>query len=248
VSFGFQTANDELLEKIGRLHDAGRFFAAYREARAAGFKNINVDLIFGFAGQSPADWEKTLGEVIAIKPEHISTYALKIEANTKMGKENVAVDPDAQADMYLRASEILLEAGYQHYEISNFARPGLESKHNKRYWLNEETIGAGVSAAGYQGGRRRKNVTQLKTYFDALEEGRLPVAEIIELSPEDRAREDIMLALRLKEGVASSRLASLNVPALNQFKRAGLIRADAGRTTLTPQGWLLSNQLFQYFV
>ncbi len=248
ISFGFQTANAAQLEKIGRLHTREMFFERFRLARSLGFDNINVDLIFGFDGQDAADWTDTLDRVLAISPEHISTYALKVEPGTPMQRSGVVVDGDVQADLYLEASKRFRAAGYAHYEISNFSKPGRRSAHNSRYWLNEETIGLGVSSASYLNGERRKNTGHLKLYFDAFAAGEPPHQDVTALSPGESSRESLMLKLRLKDGVPYDELAPLNLPMVPVFLKQGLASLEKGLYSLTPQGWLLSNRLYQDFL
>jgi oxygen-independent coproporphyrinogen-3 oxidase len=248
ISFGFQTANPAQLKQIGRLHTRETFFERFDLARSLGFDNINVDLIFGFEGQDAADWSDTLERVIDIAPEHVSTYALKIEPGTPLQRSGAVVDGDAQADRYLEASERLRNAGYEHYEISNFAKPSRRSAHNSRYWLNQETIGLGVSSASYVNGERRKNPGGLIPYFEALSQGRAPRQEVASLAPDEAFRETLMLKLRLSDGVAYRDLEPLNLPMVPVFLSRGLASLEKGLYSLTPQGWLLSNRLYQDFL
>jgi len=248
ISFGFQTANPAQLEKIGRLHTREMFFERFNLARSIGFNNINIDLIFGFDGQDAADWNDTLDRVLAISPEHISTYALKVEPGTPMHRSGVMVNDDLQADLYIAASNCFRDAGYEHYEISNFSKPGLRSTHNSRYWLNQETVGVGVSSTSFINGERRKNTGALPAYMDALSKGTLPRQEVNALTPEKLARESLMLKLRLSDGVPYSELEPLNLPMVPVFLRRGLASLDKGLYSLTPQGWLLSNRLYQDFL
>jgi oxygen-independent coproporphyrinogen-3 oxidase len=248
ISFGFQTANAAQLEKIGRLHTREMFFERFRLARALGFDNINVDLIFGFDGQDAADWADTLQRVLEVSPEHISTYALKVEPGTPMHKSGVVVDGDAQADLYMMASARFRDAGYEHYEISNFSKPGRRSAHNSRYWRNEETIGLGVSSTSYTNGERRKNTGHLKLYLDAFAAGLPPKQEVTALTPEESFRESLMLKLRLKDGVPYRELEPLLLPMVPVFLKQGLASLEKGLYSLTPQGWLLSNRLYQDFL
>lgn len=248
LSFGLQTADDALLKRIDRLHTFDEFLTRFAAARALGFKNINIDLIFGLPGQTLADWTATVEKVLALKPEHISAYALKVEDGTAFGRDNVEAEPDLQADMYLAASERLKAAGYDHYEISNFAQPGFESKHNLLYWKNAPTIGIGLSAASHVGRRRWKNVRGLLDYMQASQDGKLWQAEDVELSESEQEKENVMLALRLKEGVPMAAVERANVPVAKQFIKEGLAVLENNFYKLTPRGWLVSNQLFQHLV
>jgi oxygen-independent coproporphyrinogen-3 oxidase len=248
ISFGLQTTDDALLKKIDRLHTFDEFKTRYTLARELGFENINIDLIYGLPGQTLGDWEATVKTVLALKPEHISAYALKVEEGTSFSRDNVEAEPDLQADMYLSASRLLMAAGYEHYEISNFARPGFRSQHNLLYWKNEATIGVGLSAASHVGRRRWKNVRGLLDYMQAIQEGKTSQSENIELSENDQFRENVMLNLRLSEGVPVSVIEQTKIPVIAQFVKEGLATLENNFFRLTPRGWLVSNQLFQYLV
>ena len=248
LSIGLQSADDATLARLGRLHDYQKFLRAYETARRVGFDNVNVDLMFGLPGQTPAQWRETVERVIALDPDHVSAYALKVENGTRFAKDGVDVDDDLEADMYLDASTALVAAGFEHYEISNFARPGRASRHNLRYWTNADTIGAGVSAAGFLDGVRWKNTSRFADYVRAGLEGRAPEREETALPADERQRELMMLNLRLREGVDAATLRRMNVPVLDAFLRRGWATETAGRYRLNPSGWLVSNQLFQHFV
>lgn len=248
LSIGFQTADEHLLKKLGRLHDKKKFLETYALARGLGFNNINIDLMFGLPDQTLSSWTETLEEVVSLKPEHVSTYALKVESGTHLSKDRFEVDQDLEADMYLEASHLLSSHGYDHYEISNFAKPGFESRHNLLYWKNEPTLGLGVGAASFIGGRRRKNTSQLSAYMESCLDGKVPPSEESALHPAELERENVMLKLRLKEGVEESFLRKMKIPLVDQFLKAGLAASRNGSYSLTPQGWLLSNQLFQELV
>ncbi|MCG3203509.1 MAG: Oxygen-independent coproporphyrinogen-III oxidase-like protein YqeR [Elusimicrobia bacterium] len=248
LSFGLQSTNNALLKKMGRLHDIERFFHVYELARSLGFENINVDLMFGLPEQSLLDWEETLDRIRELSPEHVSTYALKIEPGTKFSAEGFKVNGDLEADMYLLASQKLRNWGYEHYEISNFAKPGKESRHNLLYWENQDTLGVGVSSTSYLGGRRFKNTTHLQTYLEASAKGQSVCQEETVLERGDRERETLMLNLRLKRGVASHLLDPLQLPIFKTFLDQGLAVLEKGMYSLTPKGWLLSNLLFQQLV
>ncbi len=248
LSFGVQTTNDLLLKRLGRLHDSETFFKKFDMARTGGFDNINVDLMFGLPDQTLDDWRATLESVAALEPEHISAYALKIEPGTEFGREGLTVDSDLEADMYLVASEFLSAHGYEHYEISNFAKPGRESKHNLLYWENKDTIGVGLSSTSFFQGKRMKNVAHLRTYLEAISSGAPTVVDSSSLNADDHERESVMLALRLKRGVSIAQLERMRAPMTSTFLAQGLAVKEKGMYSLTPKGWLLSNLLFQQFV
>jgi coproporphyrinogen III oxidase-like Fe-S oxidoreductase len=150
--------------------------------------------------------------------------------------------------MYLEASDRLQRLGYVHYEISNFAQPGRESRHNLRYWTNADTIGAGVSAAGFQDGVRWKNTPKLQAYIDAGLGGKAPEREETSLPADELSREELMLRLRLRSGVDAQVVRRLGIPVLDTFLSKGWATELDGRFALRPSGWLMSNQLFQHFV
>jgi DNA invertase Pin-like site-specific DNA recombinase len=162
--------------------------------------------------------------------------------------DNIAFSERKIEHMYLSASRLLMAAGYEHYEISNFARPGFRSQHNLLYWKNEATIGVGLSAASHVGRRRWKNVRGLLDYMQAIQEGKTSQSENIELSENDQFRENVMLNLRLSEGVPVSVIEQTKIPVIAQFVKEGLATLENNFFRLTPRGWLVSNQLFQYLV
>ncbi len=248
LSLGLQSADNAMLERLGRLHSYERFVEAYETARRIGFTNINVDLMFGLPGQTLADWRDTLKRVLDLSPDHLSAYALKVEYGTKFAKQGVEVNDDEEAEMYMEASSTLQARGYVHYEISNFCRPGRESAHNLRYWLNGDSIGAGVSAAGFCQGMRWKNTTRFQAYVESGMAGRAPEREELILSPDEQEREKLMLGLRLRTGVSAAALREMKIPTLDVFLSKGWASETDGRFVLTPSGWLVSNQLFHHFV
>jgi oxygen-independent coproporphyrinogen III oxidase len=245
LSFGLQAAQERHLKALGRLHDWARFEQAWRDSRAAGFRNLNVDLMYGLPAQTLAEWGESLDRVLALGPEHLSAYALTVEEKTSFGHHGVETDDDLQADMYELLADRLEGAGYVHYEISNFARKGFECRHNLKYWRNDECLGAGVSAAWYAGGLRRKNTDDLTDYIEALEAGRSPQVEAVRLPEEERVGEDLMLGLRTRDGASlGPRTLELYGAALRRHSSDGLVRLEAGRAKPTRRGWLLSNRLF----
>jgi oxygen-independent coproporphyrinogen III oxidase len=246
LSFGLQAFQDKHLAGLGRLHDAARFERSWRDARAAGFKNLNLDLMYGLPGQTFAEWEESLDRALRLAPEHLSAYALTVEEKTAFGHHGVETDDDLQADMYEALADRFEGAGYVHYEISNFAKPGRECRHNFKYWRNEECLGAGVSAAWYREGVRRKNTENLTAYMEAIEAGRSPVIEETCLPEPDQVGEDLMLGLRTKDGATlSERALDLYGDKLRRHAVDGLILMECGHVRPTRRGWLLSNRLFR---
>lgn len=249
LSFGLQAAQDRLLKTLGRLHSFDRFVEVFHLARARGFDNINIDLMYGLPGQTMADWRDTLTRAADLAPEHVSAYALTVEEGTVFDRRGVGTDGDLQADMYEAAADAMAAAGYEHYEISNFAKPGRACRHNLRYWRNLPCLAVGVGAAGYWQGRRRKNTEDIQTYVNAIETGASSVIEDDVLDEAAKEGENLMLGLRLSEGVAPGpRARAMHGEVLQKFESLGFLTSDGSRYYPTRRGWLLSNQLFQEFV
>jgi oxygen-independent coproporphyrinogen-3 oxidase len=245
LSFGLQSDDPALLTSLGRTHTYEDLVRVMGNARSQGFQNRNVDLMYGLPGQTVEGWINTLRRVLEMNPEHLSAYALQVEESTYYHRSGVQSDDDLQADMYETAADILESAGYRHYEISNFARPGFDCRHNLRYWRNQECLGAGVSAARYDGAQRYTNTDDLTSYMDSvLMDGR-PRQETVSLSPDEREGENIMLGLRLQEGVCPSpRGQVLFGKVLDRSVRDGLLVREGDRYRPTRRGWRLSNQIF----
>lgn len=202
LSIGLQSFDDAILKAMDRLHTAEEFRDAYRAARAVGFDNVSVDLIYGFPEQSMESWQSTLEEAAALEPEHLSLYALTVEEHTPLYVRGAWVNNDQQADMYEVSRRILRDHGYEQYEISNFARPERACRHNLLYWRQDDYIGAGVGAVGCVGGLRWQNAKSLNGYARFLFQGELPWVSSEPLDPATRKFERLMLGLRLREGLA----------------------------------------------
>jgi len=246
ISFGAQSMDDGELLQIGRRTSGSRTEAAVRMARAAGFANINLDLIYGVPGQTLEGWLATLEAVLALEPAHVSCYALTVEEKTRLHidvRRGDTAEPDAalQNEMEDAAARRLAAAGFTHYEISNYARHGFACRHNLLYWQGQDYLGLGPSAQSYLDGRRFGNVESVEDYDRMLEEGRLPVAESELLSDEQRQRERIVFGLRLIEGVEKALLRHEPPDrawrqTLEQLTRRGLLEERAGRLRLTAEG------------
>ncbi|HUQ38594.1 MAG TPA: radical SAM family heme chaperone HemW [Acidimicrobiales bacterium] len=237
LSFGAQSTVDHVLEGLGRSHRRGALEAAMTAARAAGFDNVNVDLIMGGPGESADDWRRSLDDVLALEPEHVSAYALTVEAGTPLALDPARhPDDDELADKYLVAEEVLTEAGMASYEISNWARPGRECRHNLLYWRQGDYRGIGCAAHSHEAGRRWWNVRTPERYIAAVTAGSSPVAGEEHLDAATRVLEARQLALRTSDGVP---VASLDdVDAI-----AGLVTVHDGRAVLSPRGRLLANEV-----
>jgi oxygen-independent coproporphyrinogen-3 oxidase len=258
LSVGVQSTNDRLLRLLGRRHSAAGAATAIRAAREAGFDNVSIDLIYGVPMQDLSMWRETLETVASWGVEHVSCYMLTVEPGTPMEKGvqrgTLRVPPDeAVVEMYDLAGELLGSAGYNRYEISNWALPGRESAHNLTYWRNRPYLGIGAGAAGYWGGRRYKLLPAVRGYVEGVRAGRIPLAED---EPEDRHRDmsdTLILGLRLAEGVSLSAFAArFGVAPYAEFggtlrwaSEEGLLTLDGDRLVLTGRGIVLSNELFE---
>jgi len=241
LSFGVQSMAPHVLAALGRTHDPAGVERAVGAARAAGFDNFNLDLIYGAAGETTADWRATLDAALAFDPPHVSAYALTVEPGTPLARrigagEIPAPDDDDQAEKYLAADAALSAAGRPWYEISNWARPGRECRHNLLYWAQGEYLGVGCAAHGHTPvGRRWWNVRTPDRYIGLVEEGASAEAGHETLEGPDREAEAAMLALRTRHGVPSG-------PAAGGLVADGLAERRAGRIVLTPAGRLLANE------
>lgn len=249
LSLGLQCTQDTLLKSVGRRHTFEDFLDSYRSAKDSGAFALNVDLMYGLPGQSLQDLRDSVRTVLDLDPGHLSLYGLQVEDRTLFGKREVEVNEDLAREMFEAALDLLQGAGYLHYEISNFARPGMESLHNLNYWLGGEYLGLGVGAASFLGGRRSASLDRLEAYLSCVEEGRLPVAEEERLEGKARLGERVMLGLRLVQGMdLSPEIVEVFHPKLEKLVRLGLVERAPGRARLTKPGLFVANQVFQEFV
>jgi len=261
LSLGLQSCSEAVLRTLGRAHSAAQGLAAAGAAREAGWRNLNVDLIYAVPGQSLEEWQDTLRQVIALQPEHVSAYGLSVEPGTPLAAEIQAgrlcePEDDLYAQMYLAAEKMLTEAGYEHYEISNYARPGFACQHNRSYWLNAEYLGLGVGAHSHRCGVRWNNVGAVGVYMDRLERGQMPVLRAEALSVHARVGEALMLGLRQAEGVSEQVLTDRYGIAprevfgleIEQLAGEGLLIAEEGRLRIPQEKWLVSNEVLGNFI
>lgn len=259
ISMGVQAWQDKLLKKIGRIHTQVEFVEGYHLARQAGFDNINLDLMFTLPTQTLEDWEETLENIIRLKPEHLSTYSLIIEENTpfyRLYNENELPLPDEILDreMYYKAKEILKQNGYSHYEISNFAKPGYESRHNIVYWKQKEYIGFGLGAHSYSGKTRFHNTYDMDKYMNPTGCDSVEDIEISDIY--DEYAEYMFLGLRLIEGISisdfkakfSQDIYSVYGKELEECKKLLLLYENNGYIALTSRGLDVSNSVFEKFL
>jgi len=245
LSMGAQSFDTAVLAALERLHDPASVRRAMREARAAGYANVNLDLIYGAHGETLDAWERTLRETVDLAPEHVSAYALTIEPSTPLGRKVQqgvvpAPDPDLQADMFELACAILSDAGYQHYEVSNWAKPGFACVHNLGYWERRPYVGLGAGAHSYRDDRRWWNVRPPEEYLSLVEAGTLPVGGEERLEPSDAYLEEVFLRLRILEGVPASWVEPGKAA---PFLDGGLLRDDDGALVPTERGMLVLNEL-----
>ncbi len=262
ASFGAQTFDDGELARLGRSHSADDARRTFRYLRDAGFDNISFDLIAGLPGQTMAGWRSNLDEAFALRPEHLSFYLLEVHQGTPLANHiesglQPKPDEDLAADMYEVMLDRAVEAGYEHYEISNLCLPALESRHNTKYWTAAPYYGFGCSAHSYDGGFRRwANERDLGRYMEMIEPGGTAIVDETRLSEVDRQAEAVFLGLRMMQGFSfeeysrafGADLREVHEKDLTRFRKAGLIECNGDLLKLTRAGALLSNEVFAAFV
>ena len=286
LSLGLQSADDAELKKLGRIHTYGDFLESFGLARKKGFGNINVDLISSLPGQTPQGWAGTLKKVLRLMPEHISAYSLIIEEGTPFyevfredelrreqgGNPRFLPSEEAEREMYARTLELLESRGYQRYEISNYALPGKECRHNIGYWQLAPYLGLGLGSSSFMENARFSNTRNLNDYLDGMfcslpeilaDPGRNPQdsgsqggAEILHLDKKQRMEEFMFLGLRMTAGIERRRfeekfsviLESMYGPAIRKLQQQGLLAQREGRIFLTEQGIAVSNYVFGEFL
>ena len=254
LSLGMQSASDAELQAVHRLHDFQQVTQAVAACKKAKIKNLSLDLIYGLPGQSIESWKKSLEAALALEPQHLSCYGLKVEPGTaldgRVTRGEILPDDDTQADMYLWTVERLEQAGYPQYEISNFARPGYQSRHNLKYWMGRPYLGFGPGAHSDFGGRRYSFVRDLDRYIRGILGGGSVIDESDIVPHRERGGEYLMLRLRTTRGIEEweyRREFSMNFDPLEQkleeYERQGWAMKRDRRWHLTPKGFLVSNQL-----
>jgi oxygen-independent coproporphyrinogen-3 oxidase len=245
LSIGAQSFDPTVLSALERIHQPVSVRAAVAAARRAGYRNLSLDLIYGANGETLESWRRSLGDAIALGPDHLSAYALTIEPATSLGRkvaagETPGPDPDLQADMFMLACEALADAGYRHYEISNWARPGFECVHNLGYWERRPYVGLGAGAHSYRDDVRWWNVRPPETYLEMIGRDELPIGGSESLDPSDAYLEEVFLKLRILEGVPAS---WFDEDRYERYVRTGLLTDDLGQLVPTERGMLLLNEL-----
>jgi len=241
------------LNGIKRLHTAETALSSFQTARQVGFENINLDLMFSLPSQSHNDWIATLETAVGLAPEHLSCYSLIVEDGTLLAKDKSFKQQSDEADraMYYAAKDILKAAGYAHYEISNFAKPGRECRHNMAYWTGADYIGLGLGAHSYVNGERFNNTESFEEYLTCRKRENVQI-----LTDDDKRFEFIMLGLRLISGISEKEFESRFGKSLDYFYESiiielinnGLLKRGGGRIQLTTTGIDLSNQVFVKFL
>lgn len=261
LSVGVQSFEDAVLARIGRIHTVREGRDAVVGARVAGFDNVSIDLMFGLPDQSASGWRRDLQSAFELSPEHISLYELTIEEGTRFGDLQKRCllklpDEDEQIEMYEMAIEALTAAGFEHYEVSNFARPGRRSRHNQTYWRNEPYFGFGAGATAYLGGVRSANVRSPVDYIERIRSTGSAVESAETVVGRQAMGETIMLGLRMLDGVELAAFQSRFGVALPDVYRKeiasltlrGLIQLTDTRIKLTPVGVLLANEAAAEFL
>jgi len=266
ISLGAQSFHDAELKPAGRMHRREDIFAAIAHLRAAGFANISLDLIAGLPHQTAASWQASLEETLRLRPEHISIYLFEVDEGSRLGRELLAggsrysagavPSDDAMAESYEVACDRLREAGYDHYEISNWALPGFRSRHNLKYWRREPYLGFGAGAHSFDGRWRWANAHDPAVYAAAIQQGRLPVEQLEEVTPKQALDEELFLGLRQLDGID---LASIEAQygaefsadfketlgaRLDELRAQGLVERAGKRVRLAPARLAISNEVF----
>lgn len=261
LSFGVQTFDDNLLKKIGRIHTGAQAREAMALARAADFQNVSMDLIYGLPGESLAELERDLEAMVALEPEHISIYGLQLEEGTVFAKMQemgrlMLPDDDTVERMYDTMTAFLPAHGYARYEISNFAKPGFESRHNLSYWQDVPYLGVGAAAHSYLEGQRYENVREIPAYIEGIRTGKGVRRQEEAMTREIAMEEFAFLALRTARGIDRARferrfgvpLEAVYADAIAKLKRQGLLEADEAGVHLTPLGMKYGNMAFEEFL
>lgn len=258
VSFGVQSFSDKELAAAGRMHRRADVYRAVPILRSAGIRNISFDLIAGLPHQTKESWKPSLEELIALGPEHVSVYLLEVDEGSRLGKELLAggtrysagavPSEDEMAEFYEMAQEKLGVAGYRHYEISNWAKPGFASKHNLKYWRREPYLGFGAGAHSFSGSQRWANAHDAAAYVSAIESGRLPVEQLETITAEQALQEELFLGLRQLVGINLGRIEKeYGVALTRRFEPlavAGLVKRDGDVVRLAEEKLSVSNEVF----
>jgi len=261
LSFGVQSFDNDLLVKLGRLHDRDAVYKSWELARQAGFTSINLDLMFGLPEQTLETLQKTLTALIDLGPEHVSAYSLKVEEGTPFytwhDRGQLILPPeDDEVAMYQMVMDAFAAHGYEMYEISNFAKPGHRSRHNQVYWRNEPYMATGSGAHGYVNGLRYVNLKNVPEYIETSNQGVRPILETETIEERIQREDTMMLGLRLIEGVSYERfrerhgveMMDVFGETIRKYEGRGLLTVDERGIRLTHQGLFLANEVFAAFL
>jgi len=262
LSIGVQSFNDAELRILGRIHNGADAVSIMAEVSSAGFDNFNIDLIYGVPDQQPAAWQENLKRALDFNPAHISAYLLQLDSSTPLARKIAGgslslLADDLEADLYDWTRDYLQDQGYRQYEISNFARPGQECRHNLLYWHSRNYLGVGPGAVSFDGWQRNINQPRLETYMAALQSGCAPARQVLEtMDGRQRAADAIIMGLRLIQGIYlpdfqqrfSVRINEDYRDVIKLCQQQGLLQLDNDRLYLTPRAYFLSNQVLSQFV
>jgi oxygen-independent coproporphyrinogen-3 oxidase len=258
VSFGVQSFSDTELKAAGRMHRRADIYRAVPILRAAGIRNISFDLIAGLPHQTSDSWRDSLEELIHLAPQHVSIYLLEVDEGSRLGSEllrggakysaSAVPSDDVMADSYDSARHVLTAAGYEHYEISNFAKPGFASEHNRKYWRREPYLGFGAGAHSFSSLERWANAHDSAVYVQSIAAGKIPIEQLEAISSSQALEEELFLGLRQLAGVDLNRLQeSYDVSLKDRFtslESAGLIERSGSVVRLAPAHLSISNEVF----
>lgn len=258
VSLGAQSFNDRELQAAGRMHRRADIFAAAQTLRAAGFRNVSMDLIAGLAHQTRESWDESVARILDIRPQHISIYLLEIDEGSHLGSESLAggnrysakaiPSDDAMAEFYDAACARLAAAGYEHYEISNWGLPGFHSRHNLKYWRREPYLGLGAGAHSFDGARRWSNIHDSANYVAYVEQGISPREQLQPVAPHEALEEELFLGLRQLAGIDLAQIERRYRVNLREriapLLRDGLVEFAGTRLRLAPDRLTVSNEVF----
>jgi oxygen-independent coproporphyrinogen-3 oxidase len=246
ISLGVQSWDESVLSTLGRDHTPAEAEETYHELRDAGIPSINLDLMFSIPGQTPAIWIATLEKTLSLKPDHISAYNLTYEEDTeflgKLQRQEFEENPERDADQFFSAHDLFTTAGFEHYEVSNYARPGHRSLHNEAYWRGADYLGLGPSAFSTLERHRWKNIADTPAWLASLEAGRIPIMESEELDDASWLTERVALELRTADGLDATQRA-VNAEQIERLRKLQLIQPGPGRIRLTREGFALADSI-----
>ena len=252
VSMGAQTFDDQRLRFLHRRHTAEQVPLAVQRLRDAGIRNISIDLMYGFPGETLDDWQRDIDAALALNVEHLSAYCLMVEEGTPLHRMGIdPVDEETERQMYELLIDRLTAAGYEHYEISNFARPGYRSRHNSSYWHDVPYIGLGAAAHSYDGKCRQWNVADIRQYIEAIEQGKIPCEQEL-LDDDARYNDRITVALRTSDGLDLTTLSERHrrycLHEAQRYLDDGLLQQAGNHLVLTRRGLFVSDMVMSALV